>query len=289
MRSRLLLRLAPALAMLLSACSPLRTFNAVVPKDPGAVRVARDQGFSEGPRGRLDLYAPRGTRSDARLPVVVFLYGGSWNSGDKASYSFAGFALARRGFLVAIPDYRLHPEVRFPAFIEDGAAAVRWLRANAGRFGGDPDRLVLVGHSAGAYNAAMLALDPQWLGQDRAAVKGWAGLGGPYSFLPLDSPATIAAFGGTADLEATQPVRFVDAASPPALLISGGKDNVVRAHNARRLAAAYAAAGAKAESKTYPGMSHAGLVLGFSTLLRRKGSVLDDVSAFAHRVAAERP
>ena len=289
MRSRLLLKLAPALAMLLSACSPLRTFNAVVPKDPGAVRVARDQSFREGPRGRLDLYAPRGTKADARLPVVVFLYGGSWNSGDKASYSFAGFALARRGLLVAIPDYRLHPEVRFPGFIEDGAAAVRWLRANAGRFGGDPDRLVLVGHSAGAYNAAMLALDPQWLGADRAAVKGWAGLGGPYSFLPLDTAATIAAFGGTADLEATQPLRFVDKDSPPALLISGGGDTLVRAHNAQRLAAAYAAAGASAESKTYPGMSHAGLVLGFSTLLRRKGSVLDDVSAFAHRAAAERP
>jgi acetyl esterase/lipase len=289
MRSSFLTRLAPALAILLSACSPLRTFNAVVPKDPGAVRIAQDQSFRAGPRGSLDLYAPRGTRADARLPVIVFLYGGSWNSGEKGSYSFAGYALARRGFLVAIPDYRLYPEVRYPAFIEDGAAAVRWLRANAGRFGGDPDRLVLVGHSAGAYNAAMLALDPQWLGRDRAAIRGWAGMGGPYSFLPLDSPATIAAFGGTADLPATQPTAFVSANSPPALLITGAKDTLVRPRNAERMAAAYAAAGAPVETRVYPDVGHAGLVTALSTLLRRKAPALDDVTAFAQRVTAPRP
>lgn len=289
MKGRMLMRLAPALAILLSACSPLRTFNAVVPKDMGAVRIAQDQKFAEGPRGGLDLYAPRGTQADARLPVIVFLYGGSWNSGEKASYSFAGFALARRGFLVAIPDYRLHPEVRFPAFLEDGAAAVRWLRANARRFGGDPDRLVLVGHSAGAYNAAMLALDPQWLGRDRSAIRGWAGMGGPYSFLPLDSAATIASFGGTPDLPATQPTAFVDRGSPPALLITGAKDTLVRPRNAERMAAAYAAAGMPVETRIYPDVGHAGLVIALSTLLRGKAPALEDISTFAHRVAAPRP
>src|SRR3546814_8631076 len=111
-----------------------------------------------------------------------------WSS-DVCS-SDLGRAFAAQGFVVAVPDYRLVPKVRFPAFVEDSAAAVKWVRAHIARFGGDPDRIVLAGHSAGAYNAAMLAVDPQWLGPDRAAVKGWATLAGPYEFLPLDTRRT---------------------------------------------------------------------------------------------------
>ena len=178
-------RFALSFAALLAGCSPLKSFNAVLPKDGGSRLVGRDLAFASGERGRLDLYAPKGTAAGAKLPVIVFFYGGSWSSGDKDGYGFVGRALAAQGFLVAVPDYRLVPEVRFPGFVEDGAAAVKWVRANAARYGGDPDRLVLAGHSAGAYNAAMLALDEKWLGADRAAVKGFAGLAGPYDFLPF--------------------------------------------------------------------------------------------------------
>ena len=204
---------------LVAACSPLRTFDALVPKDGGIRVVARDVAFGEGPRHRLDVYAPAGTAE--KRPVILFFYGGSWNSGTKDGYRFVGRALAARGFVVVIPDYRLVPDVRFPAFLRDNAAAVRWTRAHVSALGGDPDRLVLAGHSAGAYDAAMLALDPQWLGKDRTAVKGWAGLAGPYDFLPLDQPATVAAFGVAPDPVATQPVTFASAGDPPALLATG--------------------------------------------------------------------
>jgi acetyl esterase/lipase len=255
-----------------------------VPKDRGAEQIARDLAFAPGPRGTLDLYRPRRMTAGSKLPVIVFFYGGSWNSGDKSGYGFAGRALAAQGFLVAIPDYRLVPEVRFPAFLEDGAAAVRWVRANAGRFGGDPDRIVIAGHSAGAYNAAMLSLDPRWLGEDRRAVRGFAGLAGPYDFLPLDGPITRAAFGGAADLEATQPVNFAGPGDPPTLLMVAGEDRLVGRRNSANLASALAKAGVPVETRTYPNVGHAGLVTALSTLFRGKAPVVRDLTDFAKRV-----
>jgi acetyl esterase/lipase len=278
--------LSPLLLLLAASCSPLKTFNALIPKDPGVSVVAKSQAFRPGPRGALDLYAPKGTRPDARLPIIVFFYGGSWNSGDKDGYAFVGRALAARGFVVAIPDYRLVPEVRFPAFLEDGAAAVRWVRANAPRFGGDPDRIVLAGHSAGAYNAAMLGLDPQWLGRDRAAVKGFAGLAGPYDFLPFDSPVTRAAFGQAPDPGATQPVRLASAGDPPSMLLVAGRDKLVYPSNSARLAAALRAAGVPVEVRVYDGIGHIGILTALSRPLRGKAGVLRDLTDFATRATA---
>jgi acetyl esterase/lipase len=279
------LLLAP-LVVGLAACSPLALFDGVVPKDRGSQRVARDLAFGAGPRQKLDLYAP-GKPASQRLPVIVWFYGGSWNSGDKRVYGFAGRALAAEGFLVAVPDYRLVPEVRFPTFIEDGAAAVRWVRANAARYGGDPDRIVLAGHSAGAYNAAMLSLDPQWLGADRKAVKGFAGLAGPYDFLPLSGPATTAAFGQAPDKAATQPISFARAGSPPAFLATGADDTLVRPRNSVVLAQRLAAAGVAAEARLYPKIGHVGILTALSRPARGRAPVLRDLADFARRVTAE--
>jgi acetyl esterase/lipase len=273
-------RLALSLLLALGACSPLRSFNALVPKDSGAGLVARDQVFAPGPRRKLDVYAPRRAATAAKLPVIVFFYGGSWTSGTREGYAFAGRALAAKGFLVAIPDYRLLPEVRFPGFLEDGAEAVKWVRANAARFGGDPDRIILVGHSAGAYNAAMLSLDPQWLGPDRKAVRGFAGLAGPYDFLPLDN-VTRPVFGAAPDLPATQPVNFASAGDPPAFLMVAGKDKLVGAHNAERLARQLKQAGVPVQTRTYSGVGHAGMITAFARPLRGRAPVLDDLAAFA--------
>lgn len=279
--------MAAAASLLLSGCSPLRTFDALVPKDGGSARVAEGAAFGADPRQRLDLYAPRrrgGGQGAAPLPVIVFLYGGSWQSGSRRGYGFAARALAARGFLVAVPDYRLVPEVRFPAFLEDNAAAVRWVRANAARFGGDPDRIVLAGHSAGAYNAAMLALDPRWLGADRAAVRGLVGLAGPYDFLPLDSPVTRAAFGAAIDLEATQPVRFASPGDPPALLLHGRKDDTVYLRNSQELARRLEGAGVPARLIVYPDLGHVGIVTALSRPFRGRAPVLEDMAAFAREV-----
>lgn len=170
------------------AQAPLATLNALAPRDGGARRVAHNAAYGEGVRRRLDVYAPARA---ADAPIIVFFYGGSWSSGAKDEYGFVGAALAARGFVVAIPDYRLVPDVRFPDFLENGAAAVRWTADNAAQFGANPSRIVLIGHSAGAYNAMMLALDARYLrvaGVDPTRVRGAAGLSGPYDFYPFDAP-----------------------------------------------------------------------------------------------------
>jgi acetyl esterase/lipase len=278
--------LFPLLGLLIAGCSPLALFNGAVAKDKGSALLARDMAFAAGARGKLDIYGPAAPAAGEGLPVIVWIYGGSWNSGSKSGYAFVARALAARGFVVAVPDYRLVPEVRFPGFLEDNAAAVRWVRANIARYGGDPDRIVLAGHSAGAYNAAMLSLDERWLGADRAAVKGLAGLAGPYDFLPLDLDLTRAAFGGEADLAATQPVNFAGPGDPPALLLAGADDGLVRPANSTRLAGLLARAGVAAEARIYPGVGHVGIMTAFARPLRGKAPVLDDVTAFAHRATA---
>ncbi|GAA4025087.1 alpha/beta hydrolase [Sphingomonas swuensis] len=268
------------------ACSPLETFNAIVPKDAGVASVGRDLAFGTDPRQKLDLYRPAASATGKPLPIIIFLYGGSWNSGDKGGYAFAGRALASRGFLVAVPDYRLVPQVRYPTFLEDNAAAVRWVAAEAARYGGDPSRIVLVGHSAGAYNAAMLALDPRWLGADRTRIRGFAGLAGPYDFLPFEGPVTRAAFGREPDPASTQPIRFASRDDPPSLLLHGTGDTTVLPRNSQRLAERLNAAGATAELRLYPGVGHVGMVTGLARPFRGRAPVLADVATFASRVTA---
>src|SRR5262245_24204863 len=220
-------RRAFLLAALAGGCTPsLAAFDRFAPRDSGVRRVVRDAAYGSDPRQTLDLYAPSATAAGP-LPVIVFIYGGSWDSGDKDDYEFAGAALASRGFVVAIPNYRLVPMVRFPAFIEDCAHAVRWVNDHIGEHGGDARRVVLMGHSAGAYNAMMLALDPHYLSGvsvDASRIKGAIGLAGPYDFIPFDVDATRNAFGQAPDAQLTQPVHFARADAPPLLLLWGEDD-----------------------------------------------------------------
>jgi acetyl esterase/lipase len=270
------------MAASLAACSPLRTFNFVVPKDRGGAQVARNVAFGPEPRLRLDLYGPtRREASSSGLPIIVFIHGGSWQSGEKNGYAFVGRALASRGFLVAVPNYRLVPKVRYPTFLQDNASAVRWMIANAARYGGNPSRIVLVGHSAGAYNGAMLALDPRWLGTDRNALKGFVGLAGPYDFLPLDGPVTKAAFGQEREPTTTQPINFASADDPMTLLLHGGKDSTVFPRNSHGLRERLTRAGVDARIRIYPTLGHVGILTALARPFRGNAPVLDDVAAFA--------
>lgn len=285
---RLLLVLAAVLivtAMAL-AIDPLGSFNTLMPKDGASARVAEGIAFGDGPRLKLDVYAPRAAATRPR-PVIVFFYGGSWNSGRRQGYAFAARALAARGFVVVVPDQRLVPDVRYPDFLRDCAAAVRWARGQARRYGGDGERIVLVGHSAGAYNAAMLALDPDLLGADRSAIRGFAGLAGPYDFLPLDDAATIAAFGRWPRPAETQPIRYAGPGAPPALLLHGADDTRVKPRNSRALAARLEAAGADVRLKLYPRLGHVGILTALAMPFRRQAPVLADLAAFAHEAAGE--
>jgi acetyl esterase/lipase len=283
---RALHRAVPALGLLLAACSPLSAFDALVPKDGGARQVAKGLAYGEGPRQRLDIYVPTGAQAGPR-PVIVFFYGGSWNSGSRSGYAFVGRALAARGFVTVIPDYRLVPEVVYPGFVLDGASAVRWVRAHAKDYGGDGDRIVLAGHSAGAYIAAMLAVDDRWLGADRGAVRGLVGLAGPYDFAPFTVGASIQAFGDWRNPAETQPVTWAGAGDPPALLLAGAEDTIVRPRNSEKFAAALRKGGVAAEVKLYPGIGHIGILTAVAKPFRGKAPVVDDVAAFAGRVTQD--
>ena len=273
-------------ALLLIGCSPLRLFNGLVPKDRGGVRSATNIAYGAGPRQRLDVYVPRPSRSPGTYrPVIVFFYGGSWNSGTREGYAFVGRALAARGFVTVIPDYRLVPEVRYPCFVEDGAAAVHWTEANARVFGGDPSRIVLAGHSAGAYIAAMLAVDDRWLGKARQAVRGFIGLAGPYDFLPFDAPASRAAFGSWPRPADTQPISWAGRGDPPSLLLVGDADRLVQPRNSEALAARLRTAGVTVELKRYPKIGHVGLLTSIAGPFRDRAPTLDDMTLFAAKVA----
>ena len=267
-------------ALAVAACSPFQAFNAVNPLD-GASAPVGTASFGPDPRQRLDVYAPSPAPAGENLPVVVFFYGGGWESGSRQDYAFVGRALAASGFVTVIPDYRLYPQVRFPAFLEDCAAAVRWVADTIARYGGDPRRMVLAGHSAGAYNAAMLALDTRYLrraGVDIASIRALAGLSGPYDFLPLDDPTSIQVFGPERDLAATQPVTF--ARPIPSFLATGDNDTRVRPRNTLSLAARLRAVGGRVEEKVYAGLDHTDTLLALSVLFRGKAPVLRELTAF---------
>jgi acetyl esterase/lipase len=249
--------------LLLTACSPTAVLNAMAPRD--GVTVTRDVAYADGARGTLDIYAPRASAAPA--PVVVFFYGGGWVSGSKNMYRFVGATLAARGVMTVIPDYRLYPQVRFPAFMQDAAAAVAWTRANAARFGADPNRLFLMGHSAGGQIAALLALDGSYLradGMSPGEVCGVIGLAGPYDFLPLDTDTLKAIFGPEAERPRSQPINYVSPQAPPMLLLAGQDDDTVDPGNTMRLAARLRNAGRPVDDMLYPGVGHKTLIASFS-------------------------
>lgn len=260
--------------------TPLAVFDFLVPKDRGSRRIARGPAFGPHARHRLDLYAPTGSRRG--WPVLLFIHGGGWDSGDRREYSFVGRAFAALGFLTAVADYRVVPEVRFPAFIEDAGLAANWLVANAHHHGGDASRFVLAGHSAGAYNAVTLALAPARFGAPDLAgrLKAAVGLAGPYDFFPFDVKQSIAAFGGIPEPESSQPVNLVTTAAPPMFLGHGGRDRTVGRHNAVNLARALRDSGVAVVEKHYPALDHAGPLLGLSRPLRGQTALFGDLSAF---------
>jgi acetyl esterase/lipase len=275
-----------SLVFAVAACGKLRSFDALVPYDAGGRKIAADIAFGPDARQRLDIYAPKQASAEPR-PVIVFIYGGSWASGSRKDYGFAAHALAAEGFVTVVPDYRLVPAVRFPDFIDDGAAAVKWVQDNIAQHGGDADRIVLMGHSAGAYITMMLALDARYLahaGADSRKIKGVIGLAGPYDFYPYDVPATVNAFGAAPDPAQTQPINFVRADAPPILLLTGEADTTVRPRNSKALAAKLQQAGAPVTLKLYPKVSHAEILLSLSRPLRGRAPALADAMDFADKV-----
>ena len=255
--------------------SGLDVLDALVPRR--GYRAETDLAYGDGPRRRLDVYRP--IDAGASSPVIVFFYGGNWEAGARAHYRFVGQSFARQGFVTVVPDYRLYPEVRYPAFVEDAAAAVVWTVNRITRLGGDPTRIVLAGHSAGAHSALMLALNPGFLGATRMALAGAAGLAGPYDFVPEGRNRDILAV--DAGGPSAMPIDYVDGVAPPVLLLTGDADTVVKPANSARLAARIRARGGTVRLVEYRGVGHAKIIAALASPLSWLLPVRRDVAAFA--------
>ncbi|MFJ7314711.1 alpha/beta hydrolase [Pseudomonas sp. NPDC098747] len=268
------------LLLALSACSPIKLLNALTPDNTYDKTVGIVYG--DDPRQKLDVYVPRHPLPDA--PVVVFFYGGSWNSGAREDYNFVGEALASRGIVAVVADYRLYPQVRYPLFLEDAARAVAWTKAHIREFSGNPQRLYLMGHSSGGYNAAMLALDGDLLeavGMSPTDLRGWIGLAGPYDFLPIKNPAVRPVFFWPDSPPQSQPINHVSRSAPPALLIAASEDDLVNpTRNTGGLAHKLRAVGVPTQDLYYSRPNHITLVATLSRPLRGLAPVLDQVVGF---------
>ena len=275
-----------AAAATLAGCSPLGVVNAFTPS--GTYAVQEGIAYGSNARQKLDVYEPRaeagGLPPVNGYPVVVFFYGGTWRDGARADYRFVGEALAARGIVTIIADYRLYPEVRYPDFLVDCAQAVAWAYREAARYDGDAKRLYVMGHSSGGYNAAMLALDPRWLkpaGLAPSQLAGWIGLAAPYEFLPMTNVQAQPVFFHPDYPAGTQPIAYASKAAPRTFLGAPQEDNTVNPErNTRQLADKLGAAGVPVTVRMYPKAGHATLIGAFARPLRNIAPVLDDVVAF---------
>ena len=266
----------------LSGCSSLDMVNAFTPS-PGGLPLTLSYGSSE--RQRVDVY-----QAGRRKPLVIFFYGGSWNSGSRTDYRFVARAFNELGYSVAIPDYRLTPEALYPDFLKDSAQAISLLINHAEEFGADPERVILVGHSAGAYNAMMVALDQRWLSPlDRQRIRGVIGLASPVNFLPIQLPAARLAFHWPNTPRESQPIELVSPNSPPILFINANNDPLVDPRiNSIAMAEKLRAANVYVEVENFDGplgmINHARLVATLSPTFQFLSPTLDKSRAFIERV-----
>ncbi|HYM47129.1 MAG TPA: alpha/beta hydrolase [Burkholderiaceae bacterium] len=274
-----------AAALAVMACAPLSTLNVLVESDSHELASAA---YGASKRQQLDVYVPLVTAERVRpadgWPLVVFFYGGSWKHGERAHYRFVGEALAARGIVTVIPDYRLYPEVRYPDFLKDNAAATAWALREAARLGANPKRVFVMGHSAGGYNAAMMALDTRWLGAESIAptqLAGWIGLAGPYDFLPIENPDVKPVFLHPDTPPESEPIRHVSASVPRAFLAAAPDDDLINPErNTKQMASKLQQTGIPVTLQIYPYTSHTTLIGAFAFPLRFLAPVLDDVVEF---------
>ena len=293
--TRLATAVAPVAAIFaaaaLTACAPLSTLNVLVVSDSHEMTTAA---YGASKRQQLDVYVPREMEERVRpaegWPLVVFFYGGSWKHGERAHYRFVGEALAARGIVTVIPDYRLYPEVRYPEFLKDNAAATAWALREAARLGADPKRVFVMGHSAGGYNAAMVALDARWLGAESlqpTQLAGWIGLAAPYEFLPIENPEVKPVFLHPNTPPECEPIRYVSASVPRAFLAAAPEDDLINPErNTKQMASRLQQAGIPVTLQIYPRANHATLIGAFAFPLRFLAPVLDDVVEFVNEAPA---
>ena len=260
------------------ACSPRAGLERLVMGDE--VRRIEDLPFGGAARQALDVYmAPRAGRA---APVVVFLYGGRWKYGSKDDYVLIGNAFVRQGWVTVVPDYRQYPKVLFPAWVEDAAAAIRWTTDNIGRYGGDPRRIIVVGHSAGGHTSALLALDGDYLrdaGVPAETIRGFVSIAGPVD-TSWTAPDVQRLMGPSEGWPRTYPATHVDGDAPPLLLMHGTSDDVVFAASSERLAERIHRSGGCAQVRLYRGLGHIDIAVALGIPGIGVQPVLEDLARF---------
>lgn len=261
---------------------PLAALDLLTPATAG--RVLADLPYGPHAGQRLDLYLPSGPHRSA---AVVFFHGGRWSYGRKEEYRFVAQALVSRGYAVAVCDYRKYPHVRFPAFVEDGAAAIAWAFGHLPRHGIDERRIFLMGHSAGAHIAALATMDRRYamrhdVDSDRLA--GLVLMSGPFDFYPIRGDDLRDIFGPEEGHLETQPLRYVRRGLPPVLLLHGRRDRTVRPSSSARMASAIREQGGSARAVFYDYLSHTNILAALSGRIGfLVAPVLDDIESFVER------
>ncbi|WP_407570815.1 alpha/beta hydrolase [Deinococcus altitudinis] len=289
MKKRLLLPLLAVSGLFtLVSCAGgvLGTLNAV--SSTSGLNVVSNLHYGPDPRNLLDLYQPA-ARPDKteRAPMLLFIHGGSWTNGDKNEYKFVGESFAREGYVTAVMSYRLAPVHPYPEYVQDGAQALKFMRDHAAEYGGDPDRLYVMGHSAGAFNAVELVDNARWLqeaGVPISAVKAVVGIAGPYSYDYRGQP-TANAFPKGSDPADVMPSFHVRKNAPANLLLVAGNDMVVDPSNGLKMQAALQAAGVPVTFTVLPGLNHYTIVGSLARSLTFLGKTRQEALDFmaAHR------
>ena len=275
-----------------SGCTQLAFMTANLPAHFSRTTVVHDRVYGPEPLQKLDIYRPDDTKGPAR-DVIVFFYGGRWTNGAKEDYRFVGATLAEKGFIVVIPDYRKYPQVRFPVFVRDGAKALAWVSDHIAEWHGNPSRIHVLGHSAGAHISALLSADPQYLsdeGKDRSrTIYDFAGLAGPYAFTP-DEPDLEDMFGPPQNYPRMQVTTFIDGTQPPMLLLYGKRDTAVKLANLEKLEARITQRGGCVRSRIYPDADHTALLRALTWWNIKSLPVVEDITKFfgsCHAVGVE--
>jgi len=215
------------------------------------VRVVQNLDYVEGQdyadaKDKLDLYLPE---AQAGFPVVVFFHGGGLTNGNKDGSVHVGQALASRGIGAAVVNYRLSPSVAHPDHAKDAARSTAWVHRNIGQYGGDPAKIFVSGHSAGAYLAALLVLDPRYLIHESMSPNDLAGAAPISGFFYVDKVAPDRSkdvWGEDPfDWLGASPSQFVRDDAPPMLLLYADGDDPWRREQNEDLKAALEAEGHK--------------------------------------------
>lgn len=287
--TKLLLRTLKVLpVLLLGGCSALQVVNSL--SKIYTVDVKENLSFSEHPKLKYDLYLPDTPSQElTTTPVIVFFYGGSWNRGDKSEYEFVGRRLASMGYITAVPNYRLYPEVKYPDFLEDGARSIAHLKTELGKQEYQKykpaKKYIMMGHSAGAYNAAMLALDARWLNaaglSHTESIQGLIGLAGAYNIYPIKDTEVRPVFEHPNYPPKSQPIDYVKLQHPPTLILAPETDTLVSVErNSQALHQALKAAGNESTFQSIDGTDHITLIGTLSPLLFFKGSTAKPIEQF---------